>query len=49
MNNLEYLGSAYAAVWLLIFLYARRLNGQAKRLSERLDALEGRYDPSGRD
>jgi len=49
MNNLQYLGAAYVAVWLLIFLYARRLTGQAKRLNERLDALESRHGQTERD
>jgi CcmD family protein len=40
MNHIYYLGTAYAVVWIFIFLYVRRLTVNHKRLSERLRALE---------
>lgn len=48
MSHLGFLGAAYAAVWLLIFVYAFRLSREARRLSDRVDRLEkaGARDPS---
>jgi len=40
MSHLEFLGAAYAAVWLLIFGYAWRLSRATRKLSDRLDELE---------
>ena len=40
MNHVYYLGAAYAAVWILIYLYVRRLTVNHKKLTERVEALE---------
>lgn len=45
MSPLAYVGGAYASIWLLLLVYAWRLTRTARRLGERLDALERR--PSG--
>jgi len=40
MNHIYYLGTAYAVVWIAIYLYVRRLTAEHKRLSARIEALE---------
>ncbi len=40
MNHLFYLGGAYAAVWILLFLYAWRLTVRSNDLAKRLEELE---------
>ncbi|HYC53843.1 MAG TPA: CcmD family protein [Candidatus Binatia bacterium] len=42
---LPYVGAAYAAFFVLIFLYAWRLTAATRRLAERVDELE-REKPS---
>ena len=49
MNHIYYLGAAYAVVWIAIYLYVRRLTVEHKKLSARIQVLEGdtarRHDP----
>ena len=40
MTPLGYVGLAYAAVWIIIFVYAWRLTARSRRIEERLEALE---------
>lgn len=40
MKHLYYLGGAYAAVWLLLFLYALRLSARSRELAKRVEELE---------
>lgn len=42
MGPLAYVGAAYACIWLLLLVYAWRLTRTARRLSDRMDALERR-------
>ena len=40
MSPLGYVGTAYALVWIAIFLYVWRLTATSRRLAEKLDKLE---------
>lgn len=44
MTNLGYLFVAYAAVWIGIALYVRRLGRRTRALEAELDALRDRLD-----
>ena len=40
MSALGYVGAAYAAFWIVIFVYVWRLTAISRDLSDRLDKLE---------
>jgi CcmD family protein len=40
MSPLAYVGAAYAAVWILLFLYLWRLTSMSRKLAERIEELE---------
>jgi CcmD family protein len=40
MSPLTYLGAAYAAVWILLFLYTWRLTSLSRKLADRVEELE---------
>jgi CcmD family protein len=40
MTPLAYVGLAYAAVWVALFLYVWRLTSRSQRLVERIEVLE---------
>lgn len=40
MSALGYVGAAYAAVWVLIFLYVWRLTSKSRKLAEKVELLE---------
>ncbi|MFQ5478464.1 MAG: CcmD family protein [Candidatus Binatia bacterium] len=40
MNHLQYLGAAYAFIWLLIFAYVWRLNKSCDSLNKQIDELK---------
>jgi CcmD family protein len=42
MGPLGYVGAAYACIWLLLLVYAWRLTRTARRLGDRMDAIERR-------
>lgn len=48
MTPLVYVGAAYAAVWVLIFLYVWRLTSMSRKLSERVEELEREIGARGR-
>ena len=40
MTPLRYVGCAYAAVWIALFLYVWRLTTMSQKLTKRLEELE---------
>jgi CcmD family protein len=40
MTPLAYVGCAYAAVWIALFLYVWRLTTMSQKLAERIEELE---------
>jgi CcmD family protein len=40
MSPLLYVGAAYAAVWVLLFLYVWRLTSMSRKLADRVAELE---------
>ncbi|MEE8310962.1 MAG: CcmD family protein [Candidatus Binatia bacterium] len=40
MTPLGYVGVAYAAVWIILFVYAWRLTAMSRRIEQKLEALE---------
>ena len=40
MTPLGYVGVAYAAVWIIIFVYVWRLTALSRRIEQKLEALE---------
>ncbi len=40
MTPLAYVGAAYICLWVLLLVYAWRLNATVRRLSEKIDSLE---------
>lgn len=43
MTNFWYLFAAYAAVWVGIFLYVRRVAGKSRELEEEVRELRSRF------
>jgi len=44
MDPLAYVGAAYAAIWVLLLAYAWRLTSVARRLADKVEALERRLE-----
>lgn len=40
MSPLAYVGAAYACLWVLLLVYAWRLTATARKLTEKIEALE---------
>ncbi len=40
MENFTFLFSAFAIVWILLFVYVARMNGEQKRLSGEIEKLK---------
>jgi CcmD family protein len=40
MSPLAYVGAAYFCLWILLLAYAWRLTATARRLADKVDALE---------
>lgn len=40
MSPLAYVGAAYVCLWILLLAYAWRLTATARRLTDKVDALE---------
>jgi len=47
MSPLGYVGTAYAAVWIVIFVYAWRLTAASRNIERKLEQLE--RDATARD
>ena len=44
MENLQYLFTAYALIWVILFVYVSRLQRRAKSLQEELERLEKDFE-----
>jgi CcmD family protein len=48
MNALNYVGAAYAAIWIILLFYLWRLTTMAQKLAERVEELERELSPTSR-
>lgn len=48
MNALNYVGVAYASIWVVLLFYLWRLTTMAHKLAERVEELERELAPASR-